>query len=268
MQSTIRRSSLALLVLLAACSGGTEPKPSPVGVQKVAKVSGDAQTSKVTTKLGQPLVAFAYLDTTKGGRAIKVALSSSSVDTTAVFNLGVPLTNRVISFVVPDPTCGAPFSNSEITDATGVVKQLWTAGTKASVDCMMEARAVDQATGLPVTYAVFHATFKAFPVTQATIQPLHRFARDSVQLSSGATWTAIFADGDTLDLAKYIVKAFDQYANVNTDYLTRTSVRTETGTTTPEKVVGLKRVLHRGDMFVAVYLDSTRIGDESRIIVR
>jgi hypothetical protein len=251
------RSLLAVLAttfLLAGCRAtDSVTPPTSAGPMLVAKLAGDGQAAPVTHQLPSPLIARAYIDTTHGARTVRLALvplprADGVADTTAEFQLGIPLKNRAISFVVPDPTCGAPFSNTEVTDSLGVVRQLWTGGTKANASCTMEARAVDQTTGQPITYATFTASFNPGPITFAILW------WQAPELQHLIT-------GDTVHLRTYINSARDAYNNLSTNYAVRymrkgyDDILSDTAA-----IAGDAVVVRRTDASIVVWLDSTQVG--------
>lgn len=244
MTRACRSIFVIVLVGAAACGGTQVVQPiSPIGPTVIDKISGDNQVGKVTLKLGQPLTARAYIDTSKGLRAARLSLvpigRASSSDTNVVFNLGIPLKDRDVSFVVPTPGYGSPYSNVEKTDSLGVVKQLWIAGTKAGCSTM-EARVVDQTTGAPTVYATFTACFDAGPVAYVNMSNLDTTVTVNVPVNA----------------ASWVRGAYDRYDNQNTKYIPRhVRVNSNPLLTDAVPVAGHTFVPRLGDREVILYFD-------------
>lgn len=97
------------------------------------KVAGDTQSAVVGTQLPSPLVA-------------EVVDSS-----------GNPVPRQIVNFVVVAGG-GKVFAGVNTTNDSGVARELWTLGTSTADSQRLEARAVDNVTGAPLTFAVFRAT--------------------------------------------------------------------------------------------------------------
>jgi hypothetical protein len=139
----IRFYGAALLALAGACAGSTEPtsRPVPAAMQVV---SGDPQSGAAGTELAQPLVA----------KVVDAA--------------GVPIRGQVVNFRVTAGG-GSVFAGTATTSASGIAQERWTLGTVAGVEQTVEARAVDNETGIAVIFATFHATATAGAPATMTI---------------------------------------------------------------------------------------------------
>jgi hypothetical protein len=245
---------LAAVVVAIACGADSSVAPPKTsGLTVIAKLAGDSQKAPVVTLLPGVLVAQAYVDTLHGASTYRASLSfvpdgspRRATDTLAIIGLGLPLKNTLVSFVVRegDTKCGHPFSNAEISDSTGLVKQHWTLGQLAGSDCHLDVTSVDQKTGVATTYATFVAQGEPGPVKTA-----QSFVGDS------AVHVA-----DTLDIAKMITQPKDQYGNAVVSFRIRhVRVNADASLSDQDYIEGGKVGIRSGDSQVLIRLDSTAI---------
>src|SRR2546425_898648 len=129
----MRLSSLAQiagLLVLASCNTVVDTD-QPVGPLSLSVVSGDNQSGPPGTELPDPLVALV-----EDSRAHAVR-------------------GQIVNFVVVSGG-GSVFAGAAITGGDGIVQERWTLG--ASGPQRVEARAIDNATGAKLTFAIFTAT--------------------------------------------------------------------------------------------------------------
>lgn len=132
-----RLLSLVAILGMVACGGGSESPPETITNSDIASTTitdGNSQVAMVGTELPRPLVA--------------VLLNGA----------GQAIAGKGVSFVVTAGN-GAVFAGFAVSDASGVVRERWTLGTKAGGQTV-EIRAVD-AKGVARTYASFVATATA-----------------------------------------------------------------------------------------------------------
>jgi hypothetical protein len=118
---------------LAACNGASDSDPQVPA--RLDVVAGDAQAGLPSTELAQPLV-------------VRV-----------VDDKGKPVRGRVVNFRVTAGG-GSVFAGTAETNADGEARERWTLGPSAADSQKVEARAVDPATGEPLVFATFRATFE------------------------------------------------------------------------------------------------------------
>jgi len=99
-------------------------------------VAGDSQSGVVGSELPTPLV-------------VRVLDSA-----------GVPISDQLVNFVVTVGG-GHVFAGASLTNADGLSQERWTLGTSVADSQRVAARAVDNTTGQPLTYAEFRATARA-----------------------------------------------------------------------------------------------------------
>lgn len=137
----MKKLLVVLSLLVVACSENTAPKSAVVPTTPTAapghaalllKVSGDSQTATPGTALPNPIV-------------VQVVDSN-----------GKPVPGQIVNFVIVSGH-GSVFAGVSLTNDSGVSRELWTLGTAADSQ-RLEARAVDNSTGAPLTFAVFSAT--------------------------------------------------------------------------------------------------------------
>src|SRR2546428_1613094 len=129
----VRLSSLAQiagLLVLASCNTVVDTD-QPVGPLSLSVVSGDNQSGPPGTELPNPLVALVE---DSRGHAVR---------------------GQIVNFVVVSGG-GSVFAGAAITGGDGIVQERWTLG--ASGPQRVEARAIDNATGAKLTFAIFTAT--------------------------------------------------------------------------------------------------------------
>src|SRR5262245_53829833 len=126
-------AALVLLVTSAIVGSCAAPLDSdhPVPPLSLSIVSGDNQSAPPGTQLPNPLVA--RVDDGRGHR----------------------VSGQIVNFRVVDGG-GSVFAGAAITNRDGLAQELWTLGQSGPQ--RVEARAVDPATGAPLTFAVFNAT--------------------------------------------------------------------------------------------------------------
>src|SRR5881296_2784345 len=129
----MRLSSLARiadLLVLASCVAPVDTDQA-VGPLSLSVISGNNQSAPPGTELTDPLVA--RVDDSRG-HAVK---------------------GQIVNFVVVSGG-GSVFAGAAITNADGIVQERWTLGFSGPQQ--VEARAVDNATGAKLTFAIFTAT--------------------------------------------------------------------------------------------------------------
>ena len=129
----MRLSSLAPiagLLVLASCNTVVDTD-QPVGPLSLSVVSGNGQSGLPGTELPSPLVALVE---DSRGHAVR---------------------GQIVNFVVVSGG-GSVFAGAAITNADGIVQERWTLGFSGPQQ--VEARAVDNATGAKLTFAIFTAT--------------------------------------------------------------------------------------------------------------
>ena len=143
-----RRSFLAVLSLaLLNCSDSSGPSEDPQLVAAIVDVvQGDAQVDTVGQQLPVPIRVVVY-DTSAVSDAVGVRGAAATP---------TPVPGQLVNFVVVSGG-GSVFAGAAITDSAGHAQELWTLGGAAGAQCL-EARAVNQETGAPITYAQVCAT--------------------------------------------------------------------------------------------------------------
>src|SRR5437899_2574720 len=129
----MRLSSLARiagLLVLTSCNTVVDTG-QPVGPLSLSVVSGNNQSGPPGTELPNPIVALVE---DSRGHAVK---------------------GQIVNFVVVSGG-GSVFAGAAITGGDGIVQGRWTLG--ASGPQRVEARAIDNATGAKLTFAIFTAT--------------------------------------------------------------------------------------------------------------
>src|SRR5206468_2553006 len=129
----MRLSSLARLaglLVLASCVAPVDTDQA-VGPLSLSVISGNNQSAPPGTELTDPLVA--RVDDSRG-HAVK---------------------GQIVNFVVVSGG-GSVFAGASITGADGIVQERWTLGFSGPQQ--VEARAIDNATGAKLTFAIFTAT--------------------------------------------------------------------------------------------------------------
>jgi Big-like domain-containing protein len=135
--------------LIANSCGDSSTGPKQAGPPaQVDIVSGDGQEGTVGKELPKAVVA-------------KV-----------VDGNGIPVPGQSVNFVVTSGG-GRVFAGSSISNALGIVQEIWRLGTVAGEAQRLEARAVDNTTGQPIVFAAFTATAVADEASalQMTTQP-------------------------------------------------------------------------------------------------
>lgn len=123
----------SLAVSLAACSGSDQPAgSSTAAAARVEIVSGDDQTAGAGQELAESLVARVV---DADGRGIR---------------------GQIVNFHVTGGG-GSVYGGVQLSDANGVARERWTLGPYSGIQTL-EARAVDNSTGAPIVFGVFHAT--------------------------------------------------------------------------------------------------------------
>jgi adhesin/invasin len=137
------RTAALFLVFLSACAADSASSPDVGPPALLEIVSGDAQQGTVDAELSAPVV-------------VRVT-----------DNHHHPVKGQIVNFRVTLGG-GSVFAGAAITNANGIVRERWTLGTVAADDQQVEARAVDNDTGSPLVFAVFHATALAGPAAQTS----------------------------------------------------------------------------------------------------
>src|SRR6266516_4052157 len=127
---TRRVPTVLAMAFLAACGESAGPTVRHVAAMQI--VSGDAQQAVVGTQLPAPLVI----------KAVDAA--------------GAPVSGQSVNFHVVAGG-GSVFAGSSNTNVDGIAQERWTLGTSTADSQRVEARAVDNVTGAPITFAVFKA---------------------------------------------------------------------------------------------------------------
>ena len=107
-------------------------------------VAGDQQPAQVGTELPSPLV-------------VKVLDAQGRI-----------VSGQVVNFRVTSGG-GSVFAGVASTNDSGVARERWTLGTSTADSQRVEARAVDNVTGAPLTFATFKATALPGPAATATV---------------------------------------------------------------------------------------------------
>lgn len=152
-----RRFLLSLLSLaLVQCGDSGGPSDGPaLSANIVEVIQGDGQVDTVGQQLPVP-IRIVVLDTAVASGA-PGAMGSAAPPT--------PVPGQLVNFVVVSGG-GSVFAGAALTDSAGHAQELWTLGGSAGTQCL-EARAVDQETGEPITFAQVCATGVPGPMTQA-----------------------------------------------------------------------------------------------------
>lgn len=164
---TRRIVPLLAAALLAECGEPTNSSGHRAALMQI--VSGDAQEAVVGTELPTPLV-------------VKV------LDST-----GAAVSGQLVNFRIVAGG-GSVFAGASITNSAGLAQERWTVGTSTADSQRVEARAVDNVTGAPLTFAVFKAV--ALPGPPASLTKVAGDAQSAVVESPVAVPPAVsVADG-------------------------------------------------------------------------
>jgi hypothetical protein len=138
-------AAILAVVTVASTCGKDTTGPAPAGPAAAMQiVAGDQQPAQVGTELPSPLV-------------VKVLDAQGRV---------VP--GQVVNFRVTSGG-GSVFAGVASTNDSGVARERWTLGTSTADSQRVEARAVDNVTGAPLTFATFKATAIPGPAASASI---------------------------------------------------------------------------------------------------
>jgi hypothetical protein len=151
-----RRLCATLLLVVAGCGGsdGGGDEPPALTASVVEVIQGDGQIDTVGQQL--PLaIRVQVMDTAGVGPAAGFAPPEGTP---------VPVPGQLVNFVVTSGG-GTVFAGAAITDTLGRAQELWTLGPSAGAQCL-QARAVDQETGEPITFAQVCATAVPGPATK------------------------------------------------------------------------------------------------------
>ena len=148
---TRRVTPLFAAVLLAECGEPTNSSGHRAALMQI--VSGDAQEAVAGTELPAPLV-------------VKVLDSA-----------GAAVSGQVVNFRIVAGG-GSVFAGASITNSAGLAQERWTLGTSTADSQRVEARAVDNVTGAPLTFAVFKAV--ALPGPPASVTKVAGDAQSAV----------------------------------------------------------------------------------------
>jgi hypothetical protein len=139
-----RWSALVAGSLLAACAAPTDSNQVTPPLS-MSVVSGDGQHGAPGTELTDPLV---------------VRVEDAR---------GRPVVGQIVNFRVVSGG-GSVFAGAAISNRSGLVQERWTLGFGDLQ--RVEARAIDPATGAPLTFAVFTATFDSIPPSGDSLPPI------------------------------------------------------------------------------------------------
>jgi hypothetical protein len=131
---------LGVMTLAGCADQVATPDNSQFGAPRMDIVSGNNQSAPAGKMLPEPVV-------------VKVTNAS-----------GVAVAGQVVNFKVISGG-GKVFAGVAITNASGIAKERWNVGTSLTAVQRLDARAVDVATGDPLTYATFNATVGSPPST-------------------------------------------------------------------------------------------------------
>lgn len=150
-----RRFAVLGLLLAAGCGSSDSGGPSgpKLTASAVEVIQGDGQVDTVGQQL--PLAIRVQVVDTNGAHPAAGPESADGAPT--------PVPGQLVNFVVTSGD-GHVFAGAALTDSLGRAQELWTLGPPAGTQCM-EARAVDQETGQPITFAQVCATAVAGPIT-------------------------------------------------------------------------------------------------------
>ena len=140
-QVHMRGSSVRLILALGvtiSCGDSTDPR-DPGSPASLIIVSGNQQDGIVGEELPEALVAR------------------------VVDSNGTAISGQIVNFVVLEGG-GSVFAGAAISDDSGIVRERWTLGTSTADSQILEARAVDNGTGLPIVFGRFIANPIAGPV--------------------------------------------------------------------------------------------------------
>jgi hypothetical protein len=211
----------ALLAAVLACADETGPAPPGIPAS-MEIVGGDAQSGEVGTELPAPLV-------------VRVRDSAGTV---------VP--NQIVNFRVTAGG-GSVFAGVSLTNSAGLAQDRWTIGTSTADSQRVEARAVDNNTGQPLTFAVFAATALPGPPFAAA-----KVAGDSQTAAMG------LALPESLS-----VRIADRFGNPVPGVDVTWSVQRGGGTVSPSSVTSGSMGQARTAFMLGPRLDSTHVARAS-----
>jgi hypothetical protein len=138
-------AAILAVVTVASTCGTDTTGPAPAGPAAAMQiVAGDQQPAQVGTELPSPLV-------------VKVLDAQGRV-----------VSGQVVNFRVTSGG-GSVFAGVASTNDSGVARERWTLGTSTADSQRVEARAVDNVTGAPLTFATFKATAIPDPAASASV---------------------------------------------------------------------------------------------------
>jgi len=196
-----RRLGLAVLpaVLLAvgfSCKSDSTTGPGRAGqAANMEIVAGNQQSAQVGTELPAALV---------------VRVSDAQ---------GRLVAGQVVNFRVTSGG-GSVFAGVEITNDSGVARERWTLGTSTADSQRVEARAVDNVSGVALTFAVFRATALPGPPTRVD------FVQPPTDILAGAVMSPAVQ-----------VAVRDTFGNAVTNATTNLTIGLTSGTGTPGAVL-------------------------------
>ncbi|HJR15997.1 MAG TPA: hypothetical protein VJ808_04010 [Gemmatimonadales bacterium] len=168
----MRSARLGLVLVLGyGCASSSEPDSGAAATLTI--ISGGAQEAEVGRELSE---------------AIVVRVTDAD---------GRPVPNQIVNFVVISGS-GSVFAGTAQTNIGGEARERWTLGTVAG-EQVIEARAVDQATGEPIVFGRITATAVPGPMTHLSLD----------------IWVRFFV-GEVVDLDS-LTHATDQYGNTIPD---------------------------------------------------
>ncbi len=139
-----RWSAAVACSLFAACAAPTDSNQVTLPLS-MSVVSGDGQHGPPGTELPDPLV---------------VRVEDAR---------GRPVAGQIVNFRVVSGG-GSVFAGAAISNRSGLVQERWTLGFGGPQQ--VEARAIDPATGDPLTFAAFTATFDSVPPSGDSLPPI------------------------------------------------------------------------------------------------
>ena len=148
-----RRRIAVLLSAVLVVTCGEPMRSSGRRAAFMQIVSGDAQEAVVGTELPTPLV-------------VKVLDSAGAV-----------VSGQIVNFLVVAGG-GSVFAGTSISNSAGLAQERWTLGTSTADSQRVEARAVDNVTGVPLTFAVFKAV--ALPGPSSSVAKVAGDAQSAV----------------------------------------------------------------------------------------
>jgi alpha-tubulin suppressor-like RCC1 family protein len=162
-------------LLFTACNPEKQLSPTSGPAFSMQIVSGDLQSAPAGAELLNPLVVKVV---DAAGRAVG---------------------GQLVNFRVTSGS-GSVFAGSSLTDIAGIAQERWRLGTNPADSQRVEARAVDNATGAKVTFAIFKALVKPGPPVATVIHAINRtssaFAAYIISIGPDGAHTSIVVEGN------------------------------------------------------------------------